>query len=137
MKKVIKKLKKMPKTPSKYIKKAWDELVEEAEDFFDDLYEDIFQKKKPQKKLKQIKVYGMSVMARPAYVFAERVENVLKLVFGVSIFVSGVIATFWGFTRTSVLLEALIRSIYGRILIVIIGISYFILGLWKLFHLHK
>lgn len=127
----------MPKTPSKYIKKAWDELVEEAEDFFDDLYEDIFQKKKPQKKLKQIKVYGMSVMARPAYVFAERVENVLKLVFGVSIFVSGVIATFWGFTRTSVLLEALIRSIYGRILIVIIGISYFILGLWKLFHLHK
>ena len=123
--------------PVKYLRKAWEEILEEAEDFFDDFYEDIFKKRKAKKQLRKVKFYGTDALVRPAYVFAERVENFLKIIFGISIFISGILATFVGFTRTSELLEILIKSTIGRILIVIIGFSYFILGLWKVLHLHK
>lgn len=121
----------------KYFRKAWKELKEEAEDFFDDFYEDIFKKKKLHKKLKTVKLYGANVAVRPAYLFAERIESSLKIVFGISIIISGVVASFWGFTRTSVLLGTLINSLLGRILMIVIGFSYFIIGLWKVLHLHK
>ncbi len=122
----------------KDINYMYKELSEEAEDFFDDFYEDIFHKKKFKiKKLRRVNLYGCFIAVRPAYVFAERVENILKIVFGISIFVSGILATFWGFTRTSDLLTALIGSIPGRIIVIVIGFSYFILGLWKLLHLKR
>ena len=117
MKKVVKKLKKVPKNPSKYIGKAWEEFLEEAEDFFDDFYEDFFKKKRVKKQLRKAKIFGTTVAVRPAYLFAEKVENVLKVIFGISIFISGLMASFWGFTRTSELLTALINSFTGRIFI--------------------
>ena len=61
----------------------------------------------------------------------------MHFIIGSSIFVSALMATFWGFTRTSELLTALINSIYGRIVMVIIGFSYFVLGIWKMFNLGK
>ncbi|MBN1502611.1 hypothetical protein JW930_03635 [Candidatus Woesearchaeota archaeon] len=113
-----------------------EEIWEEAEDFFEDLYASIFHKKSIKiKQVRRVTLYGLFVGVRPAYAFAERIENMLKIVFGVSIFMSGILATFWGFTRTSDLLEALIKSLAGRAIIVIIGISYFLLGVWKLLHI--
>lgn len=133
MKKVIKKLKKVPKNPVKYFRKAWEEFKEEAEDFFEDFFED----RKVGRQLRNIKLYGAKVAVRPAYVFAERIESLLKLIIGFSILVSALIASFWGFTRTSELLSTLITSIVGRIIMIVIGFSYFIVGLWKVLHLHK
>jgi hypothetical protein len=137
MKKVRKHLKKaiVKKRPRKYLKKALKELSEEAEDFFDDFLEGF--PKKPVHKLKPVRLYGASIMVRPAYVFAERVENILKFIFGVSITISALLAAFWGFTRTSELLETLIGSIAGRLFMLLIGLSYLIIGIWKLFNLHK
>ena len=122
---------------AKYFRKAWYELKEEAEDFFDDFHEDIFKKKKIRKHIRQVKLYGATVAVRPAYIFAERIESLLKVIFGFSILVSALLASFWGFTRTSVLLTTLITSTLGRILMIVIGFSYFIVGLWKVLHLHK
>ena len=121
----------------KYFRKVWYELKEEAEDFFDDFHEDIFKKKKIRKHIRTVKLYGATVAVRPAYVFAERIESLLKVIFGFSILVSAVLASFWGFTRTSELLASLITSTIGRILMIVIGFSYFIVGLWKVLHLHK
>ena len=117
----------------KYFKKAWKELKEEAEDF----YEDFFEKKEVHKKLRKVKLHGTNILVKPAYVFAQRIEGLMHFIIGSSIFVSSLMATFWGFTRTSELLTALINSIYGRIVMVIIGFSYFVLGIWKMFNLGK
>ena len=134
LKKVSKNLKKVPKNPKKYLFKAYKELLEEAEDFFDDFLEDVLDDRKIPK-LKKFNLYGAAVMVRPAYIFAERVENLLKVIFGFSMVASGVMATFLGFTRTSELLYALIDTIIGRVLMVVIGISYLIIGLWKILHI--
>ena len=130
------KLKKFFKNLRKKIRKILpeplEELFEEAEDFFEDLFENIFVKRKFKfKKLKKIKLYGTIVAVRPAFLFAERIESLLKILFGFSILISGIIASFWGFTRLSDLMTALITSFVGRI-IIIIGFSYFLLGIWKL-----
>jgi len=115
-----------------------DDFLEEFADFWQELLEDLHlfkHKKKPP--LREVDVYGQTQFLRPAFIFAEKVENVLKIVAGVSIVISGIMATFWGFTGTGEILKALINSSLGRILIVIIGSSYFIIGLWKLLNLNK
>ena len=83
------------------------------------------------KNLKQINLYGKIVSVKPAFIFAERVENFMKVVFGFSIVVSAIIATVWGFTRLSEIVDLLINSTLGRIMLLIIGLSYFMVGLWK------
>jgi hypothetical protein len=133
LKKIIKKTRKLVK---KFLKRYSPEFIkdffEEAEDFFEEIIEIFFKKKKIKfKKLKKIKLYGTFMSVRPAYVFAERLDSFLKMIFGFSILVSGIITYFWGFTRLSDLLDTLIKSFFGRILIIIIGFSYFILGFWK------
>jgi hypothetical protein len=118
----------------KYFKKAWKEWKEESDDFFEDFFK---KRKRLKKNLKRVRLYGANVAVRPAYLFAERIESLLKIVFGFSIFVSAIIASFWGFTRTSELLTALINSALGRVFMIFIGFSYFIIGLWKILQLHK
>lgn len=108
------------------------ELREEFLDFFEDF---IPHHKSPTNKTRQIKIYGVLTAVRPAYAFAERVENALKVVFGISIIVSAVIASVWGFTSLSTLIDTLLQSIVGRIVISIIGISYVVVGSWKLLHI--
>jgi putative flippase GtrA len=76
-------------------------------------------------------------MVRPAYVFAERLENSLKILFVTSIFISTLISALWGFVSLGDLVKLLIQSILGRIIMIIIGFSYFLLGLWKLTHVKK
>lgn len=138
MKKVKKYLKKAVTKgrPKKYLRKAWSEFIEEAQDFFED-FDEVFSRKRINKQVKQAKIYGTQAAVRPAYFFAEKIDNFLKIIFGFCIIVSGVLASFWGFTRTSELLTALILSIYGRIFMIVIGISYMILGSWKLLNLKK
>ena len=133
VKKTRKKIKKFYKKKiKKKLPKGIREILEEAEDFFKELFK-IFSKKKIKiKKFKKINLYGTMLAVRPAYIFAERLDNFLKIIFGFSIFISGFIAYFWGVTRLSELLDILIGTFFGRILIIIIGFSYFIMGLWKL-----
>ncbi|MBD3203477.1 hypothetical protein GF327_04235 [Candidatus Woesearchaeota archaeon] len=136
----IKKIKKrVRKKFKKRIPKSIRNIVEEAEDFFEEFFEILGKKKKKLKfkKLKKIRLYGTFVAVRPAYVFAERLDNFLKMLFGFSIFISGFISYFWGFPRLSNLLEVLIGTFFGRIIIIVIGLSYFIMGLWKLVHIRQ
>ncbi|MCA9372321.1 hypothetical protein KC726_05505 [Candidatus Woesebacteria bacterium] len=130
---IIKRIKKIPKKPHKYSRKAWEEFLEEAEDFLEDF--DIFHK--TPLRLKEINYFGAKILVRPAYIFAERIENLLKIVVGFSIVVSAIMSVFWGFTKTSELFAVLITTVPGRIIMIFIGLSYFVVGLWKFFNLHK
>lgn len=115
-----------------------EDFIEEMADFFEDIGETIFHKPpKTISKTRRIMLYGTSVAVRPAFAFAERIESSLKTIFGLSILISGIIASFWGYTGLSDLLDLLIHTIIGRIFMVIIGLSYMIIGLWKLSQLKK
>ena len=116
----------------------FEELFDEAEDFFEDFFEHLLERrpKEPSKK-KTLVVNGVAVAVRPAYVFAERVDNALKGIFGVSIFISAVTASFLGFSSLSELLDALIFSFWGRAVMLIIGLSYLLIAVWKFMHLGK
>lgn len=118
------------------MKELWDEIWEELADFIEDFDEHI--RHKPSKdnvKTKTAVVRGVKVAVRPAYLFAERVDNVLKFIFGVSIIFSAISATFLGFIKLSDLLEVLINTLTGRIIMLVIGFSYLITAIWKLMHL--
>ncbi len=128
-----------PKKAIKKTRKAFEDFFEELGDFLGDVFKFIYKKrlKKGYKKLRKIDYYGASIMVRPAYVFAERLDNFFKALFGLCILVSGLIASFWGFTRLQDLLDFLILTITGRIIIIVIGICYLILGLWKLINIKE
>ncbi len=117
--------------------KALDNLFEEWADLFAVLGKAFFGKKLRLKKLRKIELYGTVVMVRPAYVLAEKVVNLLKIIFGVSIIASGFVAAYWGVTRVSELISLLVTTTLGRIIIIVIGLSYLIVGLWKLANIHE
>lgn len=118
------------------MREFFEELFDELTDFWEDFFEQVFHKKPvKEKQKKKISLYGTSVFVRPAYVFAERVENFLKSIFGLSIVVSALISSFWGLLGLSDLIKILIHSIIGRVIMVVIGFSYFIIGVWKIAHL--
>lgn len=118
------------------MREFFEEIVEEFDDFFEDLFELLF-KKKPKKTPPKRKVIqnGALVNVRPAYIFAERIDNLLKVIFAVSICVSAFTATFLGFVKLSDLLEVLINTLPGRALMFFIGACYFVTALWRLLHL--
>ncbi len=115
-----------------------EEFTEEVTDFGEDFWEHIAHRTpaKPHKRERMV-VGGVSVSVRPAYVFAERIDNILKAIFGISICISALTATFLGFTKLSDLLNILITTFWGRGVMFIIGTSYLILAIWKLMHLGK
>lgn len=114
----------------------FEELADEAEDFFDDFGEFFFDRKRPRKiDERKVNLNGAITRVRPAYLFAERLDNILKLVFGVSMCLSAITASFLGYSTLSQLLEGLIHGTGGRIIIFIIGISTLTTGLWKLIQL--
>ena len=115
-----------------------EEWKEEAADFFEDFWEHL-NRKQPKKifKKKTIVLNGLSVTVRPAYLFAERVDNLLKVLFGASIAVSAVTASFLGFTSLSDLLEILMFTLIGRVIMFAIGFSYLTIAVWKLMHLQN
>lgn len=120
------------------IKKFSYEIWDEMTDFFEDFLEYILRIDDYRKHdLREINIHGHIDRVKPAYIFAERIDNFLKLVFGLSIIISGLTSTFFGFIKLSDLLEVLINSLWGRGLMVLIGASYLLLGIWKLINLDK
>ena len=143
MAKLIKRLK---RNIDEFIEEVWDELEisdffedirEEAADFFKNFFKPYDQKKSTEEDYKTITMYGFMQYVRPAYVFAERIDNILKILFSISIITSALVASIWGFTRLSELIEFLIASTIGRIIIFIIGVSYLLIAVWKLIHLKE
>lgn len=110
----------------------WDEISDFGEDFYEHLFRIEPQEDIPQK---DAVINGIKVKVRPAYLFAERIDNILKVIFGLSIIISGITATFLGFLSLSDLAETLINTLVGRILMVLIGLSYGVVGLWRILHL--
>lgn len=112
------------------------EIWDEAEDFFDDFGEFFFLRKRSRKiNPRLITLNGVTTVVRPAYLFAERLDNLLKLVFGISMCISAITATFLGYSTLSQLLASLITNPFGRVIIFIIGLSTLTTGTWKLISL--
>lgn len=146
MKKMVKVVKKLKKNAGEVTEEIWDELEvsdsfenlrEEAADFFKNFFTPYKYKEEDESKYKRVRTYGFVSLVRPAYIFAERIDNILKLIFSISIITSAFVASLWGFTRLSELIEFLIASTIGRILIFVIGSSYLLIAVWKLIHLKE
>lgn len=120
------------------MKEFIEEIKEEFFDFIED-YGDLIKKRPPRKDIRQkpAVIGGQLTLIRPAYLFAERVENGIKILFGVSLLLSAVTSTFIGFASLSQLVEVLIKTWFGRLIMLIIGFSYLIVALWKTLHLNK
>jgi hypothetical protein len=93
------------------MKEFCDEIKEEFWDFVED-FGDVVKKRSPRKDVSQksVVIAGQLAFARPAYLFAERVDNLLKMLFGISVLCSAVTSTFVGFASLSGLVEALIEK---------------------------
>jgi len=116
---------------------SFDDIIDEAKDFAEDFWELLTKQKSLQSTKKKITcIAGTAIVVRPAYLFAERIDNLLRVVFGISILLSALTATFLGFSTLSQLLNFLIYSLIGRLGMVIIGSSYVIVASWKLMNLH-
>lgn len=115
-----------------------EEIKEEFFDFIED-FGDLIRNRPERKDIKQkpVVIKGQMTFIRPAYLFAERVENAIKMLFGASVLLSAVTSTFVGFASLSGLVETLIKSIPGRLVLLIIGFSYLIVAFWKTLHLNK
>lgn len=118
---------------SNFLEELWDE----ATDFFEDFLDHLNRRPENVSKTKTTIVEGLEVKVRPAYLFAERIDNLLKIIFGFSVAVSAFTATFLGFSSLSQLIEVLTTSIPGRIAMFTIGLSYLVIAFWKLMHLEK
>lgn len=120
------------------IKEFYEEIKEELIDFVED-YNDLIRKRPVREDVKQkpAVIGGELKLIRPAYLFAERVDNGIKILFGGSLLVSAATATFVGFASLSQLVDVLIKTWYGRLIMVIIGFSYLIVALWKTLHLNR
>lgn len=117
-----------------FLEELWDEITDFIEDFWEHLT-----KKKPKEpsETRTMVVGGISRSVRPAYLFAERIDNYLRIFFGGSIIFSALSASFFGFASLSDLVEILIFTFWGRIIAFLIGTSYLIIGFWKILHLGK
>lgn len=108
------------------------ELIEEAQDFFEDFEEFFFHTRHHPRVTKQLKLGGIITSVRPAYLFAERIDNFLKAIFAGSIIISAMTATFVGFIKLSDLLDVLIFTLWGRTIMFMIGLCYFLTASWRL-----
>jgi hypothetical protein len=115
----------------------FEELWDEVTDFNEDLWEHLLKKPSRKVKTKTAIIGGVEISVRPAYIFAERIDNLLKVIFGFSIAISAFTATFLGFSSLSELIHVLTNSILGRVGMFLIGISYLVIAFWKLLHLDK
>lgn len=120
------------------MKEFIEEIKEEFVDFIDD-FGDLIKKRPPRKDIKQkpAVIGGQHMFIRPAYLFAERVDNAIKILFGVSVLLSAATSTFVGFASLSGLVEVLIETLAGRLLLIVIGFSYLIVAVWKTLHLNS
>lgn len=107
-----------------------DEIIEEARDFFEDIFEHLFERDPEKKKT------GASLTQRTkhAYYFTDKVDSLMKFMFGVSILISAIVASAWGFSSVGDLVKAFVDSWPGRIVLIFIGVSYLVNGVWRFFH---
>lgn len=114
------------------------EIKEEFYDFIDD-FGDLIKKRPPKKEVfkKEIIIGGQLTLIRPAYLFAERIENLVKILFGLSVLVSAVTSSIVGFSSLSGLIEVLVKTFIGRAVMFLIGSSYLVVAIWKTLHLGK
>lgn len=115
-----------------FFEEIWDEIT----DFFEDFSEQFFKKPKKATESRTVLIGGVRRTVRPAYIFAERIDNLIKLVIGASITISAFTATFLGFASLSDLIDLLIKSFLGRTFMFFTGLSYLIIAFWKLSHLN-
>ena len=115
----------------------FEELIDEISDFGEDFAELFGKRPKRQIREREVTINGVATRVRPAYIFAERLDNLLKVVFGIAIVSSAVTSTFLGFETLSGLLDILITNLLGRFIMLLIGFSYFITAFWKLLHLNS
>lgn len=115
-----------------------EEIREEFLDFIED-FGDLLRKRPPRQDIKQkpAVIRGQMTFIRPAYLFAERVENSIKILFGASILLSAITSTIVGFASLSTLVEVLVKTWVGRLFMIVIGLSYLIVAVWKTLHLNK
>lgn len=113
------------------------EIREEFLDFIED-FGDLVKKRPPSKNINQkpAVISGQLAFIRPAYLFAERVDNAIKILFGISVLLSAATSTFVGFASLSGLVEVLLKTLAGRLILLIIGSSYLIVAVWKTLHLN-
>lgn len=109
------------------------EFFDDAQDFFEDIFEHFFERDEEKKK----KGVTLAERTKHAYQFTERVDSLMKMIFGASIIVSAIIASAWGFASVGDIVKAFVESWPGRIVLVIIGISYSVNGLWRFSHPKK
>ena len=64
--------------------------------------------------------------------FAERMRGGVFFVFGLSAMAAAVIASTSGVLELQVIVQNLIESAWGRILLFLIGLAYFIAGVWRI-----
>jgi hypothetical protein len=113
------------------------EILDEAGDFFEDIAEHVFRIKPKHPRLpRTVTINGIATAVRPAYFFAERIDHLLRIFFGITIVLSAISSTFLGFATLSGLLDVLINTIPGRIIMLVIGFSYLMISFWKLMHIH-
>ena len=113
-----------------YNRLMWSEFFEDAGDFFEDIFEHLFEKDEEKKK----KGVSLTERTKHAYQFTERVDSLIKMIFGGSIIMSAVVASAWGFASVGDIVREFVDSWPGRIILIIIGVSYFMNGLWRFFH---
>lgn len=112
--------------------------MDEFTDFFEDLFEHfVHVKSKHEHKKRETVIGGAVVFVRPAYIFAERIDNLIKMIFGISVIVSSISASIYGFTSLSGFVSFFVESLTGRIMLFIVGLSYLLIATWKLLHLGK
>lgn len=107
-----------------------EEIIEEAKDFFEDVFEHLFEKDGEKNK----NTIAVHERTRLAYLFTERVDSFIKIIFGVSILLSAIVASVWGFVAVGDMVRSLVSSLPGRMLLVFIGACYLVNGLWRFFH---
>lgn len=108
----------------------FEEIWEEAKDFFEDIVEHLFEKEK----YKHRDPSYIQKRTQLAYQFTERVDNLIKIMFGISIFISAVVSAVWGFTAMGDMVKILLTSYIGRFFLILIGVSYTVNGIWRLLH---
>lgn len=107
-----------------------EEIIEEAKDFFEDIFEHLFEKETG----KKIDTAAETVRTQGAYHFTERVDSLIKVIFGVSILISALVASVWGFVAVGDMVRELVSSLWGRGILIFIGVCYVVNGLWRMFH---
>lgn len=108
----------------------FEEFFDEGKDFFEDIFEHLFEKDEEKHK----DTASIERRTHMAFLFTERIDSLMKIIFGISIFIFAIIASVWGFTALGDLVRGLLSSLLGRSILIILGISYLINGFWRLFH---